>query len=313
MRFAVIGRTEILYESAKRLVSEGHELAAVVTAKEAPEYSAGVLEFAVLAEENNSKFLRTVKINEHSDWLKSLGDLDVAISMNYPSVIDQNTIDCFRHGILNAHGGDLPRYRGNACQAWAIINGEKEIGLCIHKMEGGRLDSGDIIEREYCSISIDTKIGDLLDWIRSRVPDMYSKALTHLQLDSNYVLERQSQECSDVLRCYPRGPQDGAISWGNASVDILRLINASSHPFSGAFCSFLGEKLIIWDARLDESRENFLAVPGQVTAIEDDAVVVATGSGKLKIERVTYRGEDCSPVVIINSIRQRLLDGAVSG
>ena len=29
-------------------------------------------------------------------------------------------------GILNAHGGDLSKYRGNACQAWAILNGEKK-------------------------------------------------------------------------------------------------------------------------------------------------------------------------------------------
>ena len=37
----------------------------------------------------------------------------------------EEVIDFFELGILNAHGGDLPRYRGNACQAWAIINGEE--------------------------------------------------------------------------------------------------------------------------------------------------------------------------------------------
>ena len=45
--------------------------------------------------------------------------------MNYTGIIPQSIIDLFNHGILNIHPGDLPRYRGNACLAWAIINAEK--------------------------------------------------------------------------------------------------------------------------------------------------------------------------------------------
>ena len=73
--------------------------------------------------------------------------------------IPNKIINYFNYGILNAHGGDLPRYRGNACQAWAILNGENKIGLCIHKMVGGELDSGDIISRDYLDIGENTKIG----------------------------------------------------------------------------------------------------------------------------------------------------------
>ncbi|GAB1465742.1 hypothetical protein MASR2M54_12420 [Aliarcobacter cryaerophilus] len=53
-------------------------------------------------------------------------DCEIAVSLNYSSIISQNVIDLFPLGVLNAHGGDLPRYRGNACQAWAIINGEEK-------------------------------------------------------------------------------------------------------------------------------------------------------------------------------------------
>ena len=60
--------------------------------------------------------------------------------------------------MTNAHGGDLPRYRGNACQAWAIINGENKIGLCIHKMIGGELDISDIIARDFLKIDLGTKL-----------------------------------------------------------------------------------------------------------------------------------------------------------
>ena len=46
------------------------------------------------------------------------------------------------------------------CQA-ALINGENRIGLCIHKMIGGELDSGPIISRSYFEANINTRIGGL--------------------------------------------------------------------------------------------------------------------------------------------------------
>jgi methionyl-tRNA formyltransferase len=88
---------------------------------------------------------------------------DIAVSINYTGVLPQGVIDLFPIGVLNAHGGDLPRYRGKACQAWAIINRESRIGLCIQKMIGGELDSGEVFgvcetvsrftKREYCQLT----------------------------------------------------------------------------------------------------------------------------------------------------------------
>ena len=78
-------------------------------------------------------------------------------------------------GILNAHGGDLPRYRGNACQAWAILNGEEKIGLCIHKMIGGELDSGNIIAKEFLKIDINTKVTQVWGWMSTSIPKLFLK------------------------------------------------------------------------------------------------------------------------------------------
>ena len=70
------------------------------------------------------------------------------------------------------------------------------------------------------------------------------------------------------------------------SIEILRLINATSEPYSGAFCEFESKKLIIWDAMIVDDNENFLAVPGQVTLIADKYVEIACGSGKLRLNQV---------------------------
>ena len=129
--------------------------------------------------------------------------IDIGLSVNYTSIISRKIIELFPLGILNAHGGDLPRYRGNACQAWAIINGEKEIGICVHKMIGGELDSGKIISKSYFPLNVDSRIGEVYEFFDTEIPRLFSEALNSLNEDKCYFLEEQSKFPEDILRCYP--------------------------------------------------------------------------------------------------------------
>src|SRR5947207_7304733 len=126
----------MLYESAV-LLTKGHEIVAVITAKEAPEYKRTASDFQTLAKKWGVPFFETGKIS-------TVGEIaaDIGVSINYPGVIPQSFIDGFRLGILNGHGGDLPRYRGNACHGWAILNGEPRTAATVHRMVGGELDKG---------------------------------------------------------------------------------------------------------------------------------------------------------------------------
>ena len=306
MKIAIIGRTEILLETAELLLKQGYSIPLVITAKEAPEYKKGVQDFRAFSGEIGATFIQTPRILNAFDGILKLSPIDISVSMNYVDIIPQKIINCFRLGVLNVHGGDLPRYRGNACQAWAILNGEKHIGLCIHRMIGGELDSGDIITREYLAIDHNMKITQILRWMSERIPFLSLEAVEKLKQDPHYVLERQSKDPKDSLRCYPREPGDSRVDWNRSNLQILRLINASNKPYSGAYCEYKGKKLIIWDAELVEDGGGFLAVPGQVTKINSRVVEVATMEGKLRLKEVEYDGELKSPSQIIESIRERL-------
>lgn len=305
MKVAIIGRTEILYDTALHLQKTGHKVVCILTAKEAPEYTRTAEDFRALSEALDIPFAQGSKIIEHKDFLRD-ASADVAVSINYSGVLPQSVIDLFPIGVLNAHGGDLPRYRGNACQAWAILNGEERIGLCIHKMIGGELDSGDIIARDYLTIDYNTKITKVVQWMHDRIPDLMLSALDELSTNPNFILKQQSKEPQDALRCYPRSPEDGRIDWSKPAIEVLRLINASNKPYAGAFCDFEGKKLIIWDAELVEDNEIFYAVPGQVTAISDGSIEVAASTGKLRILSVEHQQEISSPDMLITSVRKRL-------
>ncbi len=309
MRISIIGRTEILYETAELLIKNGYKIPLIITSKEAPEYTKTSKDFENLAQEIDAKYLYTSKLNskESIEFIKKCGDIDIAVSLNYSSIISQEVIDLFRLGVLNAHGGDLPKYRGNACQAWAILNGESKIGLCIHSMIGGEVDSGNIITRDYLEIDIDTKITTIYGWFNKAIPTMFLNSIQKLQKNKNYILEKQSKDPKKALRCYPRIPEDGKIDWSKSNIEILRLINASNKPYSGAYCFYENKKLIIWDAELYEDDENYLSGVGQIANINSDgSIIIITGDSKLKLNTIEYDDFIGKPKKKIQSIRKRL-------
>ena len=60
--------------------------------------------------------------------------LCVVVSINFINIIPGSFTNKFRFGIINAHAGNLPKYRGNVCLNWAILNDESEVVLPFHKM-----------------------------------------------------------------------------------------------------------------------------------------------------------------------------------
>ena len=104
MKVAIIGRTSILYNCAKILLDNHFEIPLIITSKEAPEYTINSNDFKKLAEDIGAKFIYTPKINEEEiiTNILSLGEIDLAVSINYSGVISQKVINLFRFGVLNA-------------------------------------------------------------------------------------------------------------------------------------------------------------------------------------------------------------------
>ena len=309
MKIGVFGRSELLLDFINDFIDK-YEIAFIVTGKASPEYKSDENDYKKFAEDNNIPFLITQSFN-HVDYLKFINQYsvgcDIAISMNFPTIIPKEVIDLFALGILNAHGGDLPRYKGNACQAWAILNKEEKIGLCIHKMTP-ELDSGDIIERSYLPIDISTRIGEVYDWFETEIPSLFKKAIEKLEKNPSYILEKQSLDQGSSLRCYPRNPEDGRINWAQSAEDILRLINASSEPYSGAYCFYKNKKVIVWEAKLNKNYPPYLGVPGQVTHIDKNnkTLDIITGNGNVTLIRVEIENDAHSICDKIKSVRDRL-------
>lgn len=305
MKFALIGRTGTLLRTGQLLVAANHRPVLVVSTKAAPEADATVENFEALAAEWSVPFVRTLSAERIVAALDEAGGADIGVSMNFAGILPDSLVSRFPNGLLNAHGGDLPRYRGNACQAWAILQGESHIGLCIHSMIGGELDSGDIIAEARLPIDLSTRIGEVWAWLDATTPELFLRSLDELSKNPTFVLRKQNDDPACSLRCYPRTADDGRIRWQLTAIEIVRLVNASSEPYAGAFFTFENRRVTVWRASLASLSGPYLAVPGQVLAIEPDRIIVATGDSPVALSAMSVDGRAISPVTLVRTIRSR--------
>jgi UDP-4-amino-4-deoxy-L-arabinose formyltransferase/UDP-glucuronic acid dehydrogenase (UDP-4-keto-hexauronic acid decarboxylating) len=299
----------MLLDTAELLLKGGHQITLVATCRSSERHTAKEADFERLADTTGAGFLQAQDLNR-SDVVAQLrgASAEVAVSVDWVNLIGPAACAAFPRGILNAHGGDLPRYRGNSPVAWAILNGESAIGLTIHQMDPYQVDAGPIALKEHFPLTERTRIREVFDFIEAAVPRMYREAVDRLA-QGTLTLTPQPADPGQVLRCYPRLPSDGLIEWGKSAVYLCRLVRATSEPFEGAFTHLRGDRVTVWRARATGWSMPSLAVPGQVVSRDtvSGEVTVATGEGLLVIEEIEVSGgERPKPTEVIRSSRERL-------
>jgi methionyl-tRNA formyltransferase len=72
---------------------------------------------------------------------------DLGLCTGFPWLIPAEAIAVPTHGIVNGHPSLLPRYRGPFPVAWAVRNGETEIGMSYHLMDA-QFDTGNVLAQK---------------------------------------------------------------------------------------------------------------------------------------------------------------------
>jgi len=312
-RVGFLGRGSLGYQVLSELLRDPNvQVPVIFTCVHSPEVGESEASFERTAAENDIPFYSTNNINKQ-EWIDILrdGKLDLAVAMLWVNTVSAPVIETAKAGFLNLHGGKLPKYRGNACGTWAILNGESEIGVTVHLMEPGRLDSGPMLLQELIPVTPDALVSELTDEVNRRGARMVIDAVRLLRMGHARPLEQDEDQ---ALRCYPRLPRDGEIDWNKSANSIWTLIRAAGRPYPGAFSFFSDvfdkgriKKLTIWGARVAEHPTDFCAVPGHVLLDLGKEVAVPCGDGKLlMLEEIQIDGVDVKPRKAFRSARQRL-------
>ncbi len=206
---------------------------------------------------------------------------DVAVVAAYGRILPKWTLDLPTYGVLNVHPSLLPRHRGPAPVANAILEGDDETGVTVMLVEP-KVDSGPILG----SVRVPIGPRDTTGALTERLAEMGGRLLVEtLRGWTRGLLEPSVQD--DALATYSRKAArgDGEIDWDLSAVEIDRRIRAYD-PWPGSFTKWIGRRLKTLEA---EPVEGEVGEPGLVTK-GTGGVVVQTGQGQLRLKKVQMEG-----------------------
>lgn len=134
----VVPAVQGLYSALR---AHGHEPVALLVTREGERY--GELE-TLLREAPPDLDVVIPSARDRIAPLLRVFEPDVVFCAGFPWKIPAGALSVPTHGIVNGHPSLLPRYRGPSPVAWAIRNGETEIGFTFHYMDA-ELDTGNIL------------------------------------------------------------------------------------------------------------------------------------------------------------------------
>ena len=210
---------------------------------------------------------------------------DVGVAAAYGELIGRDLLERPRHRMLGVHPSLLPKYRGAAPVAWAILNGETATGVTIFQLDA-RLDAGEVLAQR--TLQIDP--GETAEALTKRLSRLGADALIEtLELLAAGRLRATPQEEASATLAPKLTKAQGRIAWEAPAEQIARLIRATI-PWPGASTTWRNTPLKIWSASAvaDQAGE---AKPGTVLEASGDTLTIAAGRGMLEIRELQPTGK----------------------
>ncbi len=166
---------------------------------------------------------------------------DAAISWLYSQIIDARNLMRYPVGILNMHGGTIPGYRGANVLQWAIINGEKELGITWHELVK-EVDAGPIWAESRIPISSAATAAEMREAMISEAFRLFPEAWARFRNKSG----RPRMPRLDQGRVWPpRKPEDGRIGPGWPGRRVRDMVRALCPPWPPATVSCDGDWVFV--------------------------------------------------------------------
>ena len=234
LRIAFFGTPAFAVPTLTEIVGQGHDVAAVYTQ---PPRAAG----RGLAERRSPvhdvaagfgievRTPRSLKGEDEAAALKALA-VDVGVVVAYGLILPPAILAAPANGLLNLHASLLPRWRGAAPVARAILAGDTETGVMVMGMEAG-LDTGPVAMSEKVEIGADTTAGELSDRLARLGADLMARALAALSRQG-LTFAPQAAEGATYAKKIDKG--ETRIDWARPAAEVHNHIRGLS-PAPGAW------------------------------------------------------------------------------
>jgi methionyl-tRNA formyltransferase len=245
--------------------------------------------------------------------------LDALVVVAYGLILPPAALAATRLGCFNIHASLLPRWRGAAPVQRAILAGDALAGVAIMRMEE-RLDSGPLLATRSVDIGAADTAGSLADRLAGIGAQLMCQTVDALALGT--AVEAPQPEVG-VTYAEKISKAEAMLEWREDAVLLARRIRAFN-PAPVAETRWEGTQLRIWDAEVHEqpgdeqpgeqrvdahpAQGSGRDLPGTVLAASADGIIVACGTGTLRVTRLQLAGR--KPMAAGEFIKAQRLGGA---
>jgi methionyl-tRNA formyltransferase len=286
LQIVFCGSPAFAVPTLEKLVA-GHDIRLVVTQPNKPRGRGMALAFSPVkqrAMELNLPVTQPEAIRNNEMFRAQLARIhpDVIIVVGYGRMIPQWMIDLPPLGNLNLHASLLPKYRGAAPIQWAIANGEEITGVTTMRIDAG-LDTGDILLQKELAIEPQDTWETLAHKLAQPGADLMIQTLRGLQ---EGVIHPIPQDETKATLAPILTKEDGRIDFHRSAEEIRNRLRGFQ-PWPGAYTSFRGKNLHIWDVAVSK-----LTTPaGQLSIARESLLVGCDSDTALEIRELQPEGK----------------------
>ena len=280
-----MGTPDFAVPSLKALIREGYEVAGVFTQPDRPKGRGNKMlpsPVKQAALEAGIPVFQPVRIRRDGvEDLKALKP-DLCVTAAFGQILSQEILDIPPLGNINVHASLLPKHRGAAPIAYAIMGGDKEAGVTTMFMDAG-IDTGDMLLQEKTEIGECETCGELTARLSGIGAELLIRTLKELEAGT---LTRFAQDEAEMTYD-PMLEKGMGIADFTADADLVRGRINGLNPWPCVSVPMNGERLKLLRAVCAEGAGE----PGTViTADPKGGLVIACGSGAVRVLEVQAPG-----------------------
>jgi methionyl-tRNA formyltransferase len=283
MRIIFMGTPGFALPAMQGLIASSHEIIAAYTQPARPSGRGQKLTpspIQALAESHQIPVFTptSLKTAEAQAGFAALAP-DLAVVAAYGLILPEEILRIPKHGCINIHPSNLPRWRGAAPLQRAIMAGDSQSACCIMQMDQG-LDTGAILAREKCALPAQINAGEWHDKMAKMGADMLMKVVAQI---NNGTVNATAQPEKGVTYAAKITKDDLEINWKQPAQAIYNHIRGLS-PAPGAYCMIAGERVKILKSEVISNSCD--ADAG--TIFKDNNLYIQAGDG-LKVRLITVK------------------------
>ncbi|WP_309087048.1 methionyl-tRNA formyltransferase [Domibacillus sp.] len=272
----------------EQIIKDGYEILAVVTQPDRPVGRKKVLTpppVKAAALEHGLPVLQPEKLSKSAELDEIIAlKPDLVVTAAYGQLLPNALLEAPNYGCINVHASLLPELRGGAPIHYSILQGKKETGITIMYM-AEKLDAGDIISQAAVTIEEDDNTGTLHDKLSAVGAELLSKTIPAIIEGTS---SRTPQDGAKATFAPNIRRQDEKIDWSRPGEELYNQVRGLC-PWPVAYTTLNEAVVKVWKSEKTAGKSG---APGTVLALEEDGIVVATGSETaLKITELQPAGK----------------------